>query len=318
MVEIIAELAVSQPSSLASSAAGPRAVFEQAYQRAVDRWPVPVTALDVPTDYGRTHLLASGGQDAPGVLLLPGGGATATAWAAVAGGLAATHRLVAVDPVGQAGLSRPGPRPLATTADLGGWLDQVLDGLGMPRAALAGHSYGAWIALRYALHAPGRVTRLALLDPADCFAPLSLRYRLHAIPLIARPSPARARRLLAWETRGRALNPDWLAVTTAGAALGRPAIVMPRPPAPAELAGLRRPVLVMLAGRSRAHDPARVAARARALLPDVTVRVLAGAAHHSIPTQDAAELAGDMAGFLGPAVAAHEPPPPPGPGAARG
>jgi pimeloyl-ACP methyl ester carboxylesterase len=98
----------------------------------------------------------------------------------------------------------------------------------------------------------------------------------------------------------------------------QPAIVMPRPPAPAELAGLRRPVLVVLAGRSRAHHPARMAARARALLPDVTVQVLAGAAHHSIPTQDAAKLAGDLAGFLGPAVAAPEPPPPPGPGAARG
>ena len=120
-----------------------------------------------------------------------------------------------------------------------------------------------------------------------------------------RPASSRSTGALAWETRGRALNPDWLAVTTAGAALGRPAIVMPRPPAPAELAGLRRPVLVVLAGRGRAHDPARVGARARALLPDVTVQVLAGAAHHSIPTQDAAELARDLAGFLGPAAPAR-------------
>ena len=30
----------------------PRALFARAYQDLVDRWPVPVTALDVPTGYG--------------------------------------------------------------------------------------------------------------------------------------------------------------------------------------------------------------------------------------------------------------------------
>jgi pimeloyl-ACP methyl ester carboxylesterase len=192
-----------------------------AYQQAVDRWPVPVTALDMPTDYGVTHLPASGEDAAPVALLIPGGGATATAWSAVAGGLAGTHRAVAVDPIGQPGLSVPGQRPLATAADLDGWLDQVLDGLA-----------------------------------------------------------------------------DWLAVATAGADLGRPSIVLPRLPGPAELAGLDVPVLVVVAGRSRAHDPVRVAERARELLPDVTVQTLAPAAHHTIPTEDADELAACVARFL--------------------
>lgn len=204
----------------------PRAQFTRAYQQVVEHWPVPVTGLDAPTDYGTTHLLAAGDEAAPVVLLLPGGGATATAWSAVAGGLARAHRVIAVDPIGQPGLSTPGPRPLTTVHDLAGWLDQVLDWLGVQGAALAGHSYGAWLALRYALHAPGRVSRLVLLDPATCFAPLSRSYQLASIPFLARPSAERARRLLAWETRGRALDPEWLAATAAGAcgaAADRPA-----------------------------------------------------------------------------------------------
>jgi pimeloyl-ACP methyl ester carboxylesterase len=276
----------------------PRAVFGRAYQQAVDRWPVPVTALDVPTDYGVTHLLASGDEAAPVVLAIPGGGATATAWSAVAGGLAPAHRVVAVDPIGQPGLSGPGGRPLTSAADLNGWLDQVLDGLAAPHAALIGHSYGGWLALSYARQMPGRVSRLALLDPTTCFAPLGVSYRLHALPQFARPSAARARRLFAWETRGRALRPDWLAVAAAGADLGRPAIVLPKRPSRAELAALDLPVLVVVAGRSRAHDPARIAARAEQWLPDVTVRTVAPAAHHSIPTEDAAELIGYLAEFL--------------------
>jgi pimeloyl-ACP methyl ester carboxylesterase len=278
---------------------GPRARFTSAYQRVVDHWPVKVTALDAPTDYGTTHLLVSGDETAPVVLLVPGGSATATAWSAVAGPLSRTRRVVAVDPIGQPGLSTPGERPLKTAADLASWLDQVLDHLGVQRAAIAGHSYGAWIALRYALHAPGRVGHLVLLDPTSCFAPLSLAYRLRSIPLFTRPTAGRARRLLAWETGGRPLNPDWLAVAAAGADLGRPQIVLPRVPAPAELAGLTLPVLVVVAARSRAHDPAQIAARARQRLPQVTVETLAQATHHIIPTEDADELTGYIARFLG-------------------
>ena len=277
---------------------GPRAQFTSAYQRAVERWPVKVTGLDAPTDSGITHLLASGDETAPVVLLLPSGGATATAWSAVAGRLSRTHRVIAVDPIGQPGLSTPGPRPLKTAEDLARWLDQVLDYLGVQRAAVAGHSYGGWLALRYALHAPARVSHLVLLDPTMCFAPLSLTYRLRSIPLVTRPSAGRARRLLAWETRGRPLDPDWLAVAAAGADLGRPRIVLPRVPGPTELAGLAVPALVVVAARSQAHDPAQIAARARERLPEVTVETLAQATHHTIPTEDAEELTGYIASFL--------------------
>jgi pimeloyl-ACP methyl ester carboxylesterase len=277
---------------------GPRDRFTSAYQCFVDQWLVKVTGLDAPTDYGTTHLLASGDETAPVLLLLPGGSATATAWPAVAGVLAGAYRVVAVDPVGQPGLSTPGQRPLKTAADVGAWLDQVLDHLGGPAAAVAGHSYGAWLALRYALHAPARVSRLILLDPTTCFAPLGVRYRLHSISLFTRPSAARARRLLAWETGGRPLDADWLAVAAAGADLGRPHIVLPSMPQPAELAGLATPVLVVVAARSRAHNPAQIAARARERLPGATVETMAQATHHTIPTEDAGELTGYMAGFL--------------------
>jgi pimeloyl-ACP methyl ester carboxylesterase len=49
-------------------------------------------------------------------------------------------------------------------------------------ADLCGHSYGGWLALRYALHSPQRARRLALLDPAMCFTGTRLSYRLHAVP----------------------------------------------------------------------------------------------------------------------------------------
>lgn len=276
----------------------PAALFARVYQNSVDRWPVPVASVQVPTGHGTTHVLISGAEAAPAVLLIPGGGATATVWGGVAAGLAAGHRVIAFDPVGQPGLSVPGGRPLRTPDDMACWLEQMLDGLGVTRAALVGHSYGAWMALRYALHAPHRVSRLVLLDPTDTFMPLSLRYRLHAIPLLARPAARRMRRFLAWETRGRPLDEAWLAVVCAGQDLGRAKIVMPRCPRPGQLAGLHVPALVIVAGRSRAHDACEIARRARARLPDVTTASVADATHHTIPAADVPELLSHIEPFL--------------------
>jgi pimeloyl-ACP methyl ester carboxylesterase len=67
---------------------------------------------------------------------------------------------------------------------------------------------------------------------------------------------------------------------------------------PAELTRLALPVLVVVASRSRAHNPVLVARRASEQLPEVTVETLARATHHTIPTEDAGELTGHIAGFL--------------------
>ncbi|MBO0770553.1 MAG: alpha/beta fold hydrolase [Actinobacteria bacterium] len=273
-------------------------LFARAYQAAVDRWPVPVASQHVPTRFGSTHVLACGSPEATPVVLLQESGTTAVAWRDVAGGLAGGHRVIAVDPPGHPGLSSPGDQPPRSAAELAGWLDEVLDGLTIRRTAIAGHSYGAWLALRYSLHAPERVSRLVLLDPTDCFAPMSLRYRLRAIGVLARPAGSRMRRFLAWETGGRPLDDAWLAVVAAGQDLGRARIVLPTRPSRGELAGLRPPVLVIVAGQSRAHDPRRIARRAHDRLPAASVVTLPQASHHSIPASDAGELLRHIKPFL--------------------
>jgi pimeloyl-ACP methyl ester carboxylesterase len=147
------------------------------------------------------------------------------------------------------------------------------------------------MALRYCLHAPDRVSRLVLVDPSDCFSSLGLRYRLRALPLVLRPSGRRLSRLLSWETEGRPLDPAWLRVACLGADLGRPSIVLPRPPSPEQLASLSVPTLVAVAARSRAHDPNAIARRAFERMPSVSVTELPTASHHSLPTEHATELA---------------------------
>jgi pimeloyl-ACP methyl ester carboxylesterase len=281
------------------TAAPAQARFDEAYQTALDRWPAGVRSLRLPTTYGETHVLASGSDEAPSLVFLPGGGATALAWSAVVAELQRSYRCLAVDPIGQAGRSTPGERPIRNRTQLTDWLTQVLDELQTGPVTLVGHSYGAWMSLGTALADPARVERLVLVDPTDCFLPMGLRYRLRAVPLVLRPSAERQRRFLAWETRDRALDPTWLDVVTAGADLGRASVVLPRPFDPTRLGCLEAPTLVVVAGRSRAHHPARLAERANRALPRAGVVTLASATHHTLPTEDAHELSRVIDDFVG-------------------
>jgi pimeloyl-ACP methyl ester carboxylesterase len=61
---------------------------------------------------------------------------------------------------------------------------------------------------------------------------------------------------------------------------------------------MRVPTLLVLAGRSRAHDIRRVEAEAQRLVPDLTTTVLAGASHHSLPATDPDPLNRALADFL--------------------
>ncbi|MGW6570016.1 alpha/beta fold hydrolase [Streptomyces sp. NPDC054975] len=273
--------------------------FLAAYDAVLDRWPAGTTSSDVATAYGTTHLLSHGPEDAPPVLLLPGGGATATGWYAMAAALGLTHRVHAVDLVGEPGRSVPADgRPLRTVDDLTAWLGALLDGLRLDSAAFVGHSYGAWIALHHALRAPERVDRLVLLDPTNCFTGFSPRYLLRALPMLLRPTPARTAAFLRWETGGAELDAQWLRLLALAARFpsARP-VTGPRPTA-TELSTLTPPALLLLAERSRAHDSARLAAGARAAVPHVETATLPGATHHTLPAGAPPETYERVAGFL--------------------
>src|SRR5690242_634846 len=165
--------------------------FLAAYDKVMAKWPAEREALTVPTPFGTAYVNACGPREGPALVLLPGGGgATSASWYAQAAELARTHRVLAVDLIGAPGRgTEAGDRHPRTVADLVAWLEAVLDGLGVGETAVAAHSYGAFVALHHALHAPARVRRLALLDPTQCFAGYRPAYLLHALPMLLRPSP---------------------------------------------------------------------------------------------------------------------------------
>ncbi|HEV7711637.1 MAG TPA: alpha/beta fold hydrolase, partial [Asanoa sp.] len=97
------------------------------------------------------------------VVLLHGGGSSAATWDRFAAALvAAGRRTIAVDLRGHGGSSRAASYPLAGFADD---ITGLLDGLGLDRVALVGHSLGAHAASLVAQRQPDRVTHLVLEEP---------------------------------------------------------------------------------------------------------------------------------------------------------
>ncbi|MFI6678773.1 alpha/beta fold hydrolase [Kribbella sp. NPDC050470] len=252
--------------------------FQDAYDAMLERWDVPVERLDI----RGTHVNACGPADAPPVVLLAGHGATSPVWFAVAPRLAERHRVYALDLPGDAGRSTA--TPPGSVDDLMTWLAAGLEDLERPM--LVGHSYGAWIALTYTLQNPDRVSRLALLDPTDCFTGLRLPYVARALPLLVKPSPARYKSFLRWETQGLPLDPTW--VELSALATLEPTTRPVRPRRPSNLQDLTTDLVVVVAGRSKTHDPHQLARRATTA--GATVVQIDDATHHSLPALHADEV----------------------------
>lgn len=145
-----------------------RTAFDLAYDELRARWPRSTEEHDVGTPYGPTRVHVYGPADGHPLVLLPGGMATGLVWFANATALGRRFRIHAVDLVGDAGRTERRGMPLRNADDLNVWLDALLDGIGAASAHLCGHSYGAWIAARYGLHAISTTASpISSTDPAD-------------------------------------------------------------------------------------------------------------------------------------------------------
>lgn len=134
------------------------------YEDTLAKVEVPVESVWVETRFGRTHALAAGPADAEPLFLIPGVAGCAPLWRRQFPDLSRHFRVYALDIPGQPGRSDPNP-PSFLNDDYSDWLRDVLDGLGHERAHVAGVSVGAWVAMRFAIAAPERVLRVAMLGP---------------------------------------------------------------------------------------------------------------------------------------------------------
>lgn len=260
-----------------------RARFLEKYDAVVAAWPIPCDERDVATDFGSTHVLVSGLESGPPLVLLHGAACTAVMWRPVIEALGATHRCYSVDTIVEGNKSIASRRCLGRRS-LVSWLRQVLDALDIPNASVAGLSYGGWLAANLALQAPERVNRLVLLCPAATFAPIVMEFYRGVFSANLLRSPERARRFVRWLSTTPDADSDPVAdLVVANLLSNRSVPTSLTPPTVLSDESLRRigvPTTVLIGeGEVIYRGGPRVALARAGLIPDVRTRLIADAGH---------------------------------------
>ncbi|MEG3898801.1 alpha/beta hydrolase [Microcoleus sp. SVA1_B6] len=116
------------------------------------------------------------------VVFVHGMAVSASIWEAQLARVARTRRAIALDMRGHGDSAPPEDgnyAPASCAADV----LAVLDGLGLDRVAIVGHSFGACIALATAAAAPHRIAQLILADPPGDFTKLPVEvYEAQLVP----------------------------------------------------------------------------------------------------------------------------------------
>ncbi|PXY20748.1 alpha/beta fold hydrolase [Prauserella muralis] len=267
------------PVPIYRSARG-RQVIESAYQEALRSWPVPARQHTVTTAQGDTFVIDSGAEGAPPAVLLHGSGTNTAMWRDDVATWAEHVRVLAVDLIGEPGLSAPARPPLGSAA-YAAWLDEVLDARGLAEVSLVGASLGGWLALDYATRRPHRVRRLVCLCPGGIG-----RQKVGWLP-----RALLLRRLGRWGQRKALESVAGLTTPEARPLLDAMVPVFrefrPRTQrlpvfTDEQLATLTMPTLIVAGERDAMFDSQDTARRAQACLPSATVRILPGVGHSII------------------------------------
>lgn len=242
-----------------------------AYRDLLDRWPVPAERLVVPTRHGDTFVVVSGPADAPPVVLVHGSGANTAMWLDDVAEWSREFRVVAVDVLGEPGLSAETRLPLDGPGHAE-WFDDVLDALGVADAAFVGVSLGGFLATDYALRSD-RVRRLVLLNPGG-FAPRRAGFMVKGVLLALLGEWG-----LRWSIRSAvgAVSPELVEYLVLVFRSFKPR--MEPLPVFGQL-GLAMPVLAVLGARDAMLDAAATARRLAAEVPHADVRMLPEQGHY--------------------------------------
>ncbi|WP_347488057.1 alpha/beta fold hydrolase [Desulfoscipio sp. XC116] len=141
---------------------GKQLIYES-YEKLLELWGVDKEELDIETDYGKTHVIVSGNQANPPLLLFHSSGDNSVmSWFPNMREFVKHYYVVAVDYFGGAGKSEPNER-FPKEFNISIWVNKILDTLDIKTTNIAGVSYGGYLTLAYTAKNPGRVNKVVCM-----------------------------------------------------------------------------------------------------------------------------------------------------------
>lgn len=134
-------------------------IIRETYDELLKLWDCEISERDIITSYGSTHIIETGKDNLPALVLFHGvGDDSALMWIYNAAVLSKRFKLYAVDTLGGPGKSEPNEN-YNKSFDTISWIDQIFDGLRLEKAYVAGVSNGGFLTQYYTLRRPERVIK---------------------------------------------------------------------------------------------------------------------------------------------------------------
>jgi pimeloyl-ACP methyl ester carboxylesterase len=253
----------------------------ESYDLFLSRWPVAYATHTINTRVGTTFVIASGKEASPPLILLHGAGTNSIMWAGEIAEYAKQYRIYAADLPGEPGKSAAS-RPDWASEAYAEWLEDVLDGLGVDRAALIGFSQGGWTALKFSVSHTERVEKLVLLSPGGII-PDKLSFVFRALPLsmLGKWGARQVNHLLAGD---QVIPPDMDDALTLTMTHFKPRIERLPIFSDRALQRLTMPVLVLIGDRDALRDARKIITRLKQHVPDINARIITGGGHALMST----------------------------------
>jgi pimeloyl-ACP methyl ester carboxylesterase len=257
-----------------------------AYNEVLTLWPRPYEELYVSSDFGVTHIIVNGPEDAEPIMLLHGQYSAATSWIPLIPALCRNFRVFAVDPIGEIGKSRPSFL-LKSRQDYRNWLCDIFDELKIQKANLVGHSYGGFLATNFAIANPERVIRLILLAPGiPNLGAFTSLWAYYGLPMMILPSRFTVRRFITGVSRKGYSTQNPIHEQMILGLTNKRKVPFLRPQfTDEELNRIVTPTLLILGEYEIMYEPRKALERATQLIANLQTELISEAGHMLISDQ---------------------------------
>jgi pimeloyl-ACP methyl ester carboxylesterase len=260
------------------------AEYNAAYNLMLKRWPVPYEEISISTRCGDTHVIASGPQNAPALLLFHSAGSGAVQWFRNVEALSQRFRTYAVDTIGEVTKSVPSKK-ISKRQEFVDWILDLFNGLKIKSADLVGNSFGGFLAFNSALYLPERVKKVVLIGPAATFVQMWAFYWHLAFPYKIGYTFGSRRVIMSgfnWIWQDFPRDEVFKRYTEAGKVGGFPSNQLPPPVySDEELRGIKAPMLLLIGEHEVIYNPQRAIQRATRMVPNLKAEIIPNANHNA-------------------------------------
>lgn len=260
-----------------------RKLVLEAYDKVINSIGIQYDDIYLPTRLGETHIITTGSDNNPPLILIHAYYASAASWYKNIKQLSENHKVYNIDIIGDPNKSKP-LKIIRQLDDFAGWFDDIMDGLKLEKACFIGNSVGAFHIVNYCLHSPHRVNKIVLIGPAATFRQI-MPFYFHTFPGGMTGLSVLVRHAVSWLENGVCFEADFrnlfFLLLKYGKATNQ---VFPAVFSDEVLKRINVPTLLIYGDRENIYDYNLAINRAKQFVNKLTVRIIKDGNHITAAT----------------------------------